>query len=293
MKKIIEISKSNYVNMFLNNLVVTKNGIKIIIPTTEIETVIFENDRAIISIPLINELIDKGVNIIFCDRNFMPHSLIIPYQGHYNMKIFQEQITWNDSFKCEIWTKLVKAKIKNSIKTLINLNVVDDYNLDKLNTYYQNVKYLDPDNKEAHVAKLYFKLLFGEKFVRSNDNDIKNTFLNYGYAILLSYITRYISSKGYDSRIGLHHKSYNNNFALSTDLIEPFRCIIDKFVFEFVNQNELLLFQDYKQQLFDLFEQYIIVNNSKIKISSYIQKFIVAALSGDDLEGYCLDYGTK
>lgn len=64
-KKILEISESEYVSLFLNNLIIKQKEEKIIIPINNIEVIILENERTNISIPVINELVDKKVNIIF------------------------------------------------------------------------------------------------------------------------------------------------------------------------------------------------------------------------------------
>ena len=42
-KKIIEVSESNYLNLFLGNLYVQKENEKVIIPISNIDTIIFEN----------------------------------------------------------------------------------------------------------------------------------------------------------------------------------------------------------------------------------------------------------
>lgn len=74
---------------------------------------------------------------------------------------------------------------------------------------------------EGHIAKLTFKNLYGSTFNRSDKENEINKFLNYGYTILMTYVSRNLVKKGYDNRIGGFHKSFNNHFALATDLMEP------------------------------------------------------------------------
>lgn len=59
MKKIIEINESDYIKLFLDNIVIKRDIEKFVIPIDTVEVIIFENDRATITIPLINELVEK------------------------------------------------------------------------------------------------------------------------------------------------------------------------------------------------------------------------------------------
>ena len=95
-KKIIEVSESNYLNLFVGNLYVQKENEKVIIPISNIDTIIFENYYTTISIPLINEMVKNKISIIICDYNHLPNAQIIPFQGYYSTKILQNQIKWND-----------------------------------------------------------------------------------------------------------------------------------------------------------------------------------------------------
>ncbi|WP_341491345.1 type II CRISPR-associated endonuclease Cas1 [Mesomycoplasma ovipneumoniae] len=220
MKKIIEISESEYVYLFLNNIVIKKDSEKFVFPIDTVDVLIFENDRATISIPVINELVEKKVNIIIC-RNHLPQSLIIPYSGYYNNKIFQEQIKWDIPYKTKTWQEIIKLKIQRSISVLKSIQKINSEDEAKMWDYFHDVQPYDTNNREGHAAKLYFKLLFGKSFIRDQDSDDNiNILLNYGYIVLLSYVARIICGKGLDNRLGIYHKSFNNNFPLACDLMD-------------------------------------------------------------------------
>ena len=88
----------------------------------------------------------------------------------------------------------------------------------------------DKTNREGHSAKVYFNALYGMHFVRNHQDNI-NAALNYGYAILLSTVNKEVVSNGYLTQLGIHHKNEFNEFNLTCDLMEPFRVIIDNFVY--------------------------------------------------------------
>ena len=98
-----------------------------------------------------------------------------------------------------------------------------------LSSYLQQIAWNDETNREGHAAKVYFNALFGLDFTRTEDNLI-NAALNYGYSIILSSFTREIVANGYITQLGLFHDNMFNQFNLASDLMEPFRPLVDKCV---------------------------------------------------------------
>lgn len=87
----------------------------------------------------------------------------------------------------------------------------------------------------GHAAKVYFNALFGMDFTRTEESSI-NAALNYGYGILLSAFNREIVLNGYITQLGLFHNNMFNQFNLGSDLMEPFRTIVDQKVRDMMPQ---------------------------------------------------------
>lgn len=87
----------------------------------------------------------------------------------------------------------------------------------------------DISNREAVVARKYFPLLFGKDFSRRQENQY-NAALDYGYAVLLAETNQSITENGYLMELGIHHQNRENRFNLGSDLMEPFRPVIDYWV---------------------------------------------------------------
>ena len=51
--------------------------------------------------------------------------------------------------------------------------------------------------------------------------------LDYGYQVMLSVFAREIALEGYLVQLGIFHDNIYNNFNLASDLIEPFRPLVD------------------------------------------------------------------
>ena len=108
--------------------------------------------------------------------------------------------------------------------------------------------------------------------------------LNYGYAILLSTVNKEVISNGYLTQLGIHHKNEFNQFNLTCDLMEPFRIIIDNFVY--YNQNRKLD-KDYKLDIVNIFNNYFLYQNKKYILKDIIKMYIKNTLDCiDNLDNY-------
>lgn len=277
--KIIEISKGNYLKLFLNNLVVYCDDERIVIPIKDVDVLLIDNIKATISIQLLNELATNDVLVLICDSKHMPKLNALPIISHHNsLKILQSQLAWNHAFKSNTWVSIVKQKIKNQAD-LIDYYGLDEIRGSEIRSLMNDVKEYDISNREGHASKIYWHTLFGLDFSRQDDSDI-NFLLNYGYSILYSYVSRSIVKKGLDPRISLFHKSFNNFFALSSDLMEPFRVLIDRKVFEIVKiRKEKDINQIHREELVKVFNDKIVVGNSQQFINHAIDFFIDSVIS--------------
>lgn len=218
-------SKISYKNKYL---VVKQDLDEKYIHLSEIDTVIVDSISVSISSYLLKELSQSKINIIFCDEKHNPFGELLSYYNcHNSTKKILFQTKWLKKDKDVLWQKIVKNKIMNQ---MLLLQKIKSNNTSLLISYIDEVDPGDKTNREAHAAKVYFNSLFGKKFIRNSDDDI-NSMLNYGYAILLSTVNKEVVSNGYITQIGINHKSEFNDFNLSCDLMEPFRIIIDNFVY--------------------------------------------------------------
>lgn len=240
---------------------------------SEIDTIIVDSIAVSISSYLLKELADNKINIIFCDEKHNPFGELSSfYSSHNTSKKILTQIKWNNKQKDELWSLIVKNKIINQALLLHKIKS-DNYEL--LMSYVNDVRVGDKTNREAHYAKVYFNSLFTKKFIRNANDDI-NAALNYGYSILLSNFNKEIINNGYLTQLGIHHKSEFNQFNLACDLMEPFRPIIDNFVY----YNQTREFDSkYKLDLINIFN-----NNYKYLGKNYTLKDIIKMYTKNTLD---------
>lgn len=269
--RIIEINKNSNIKLFLNNLIILGNT-NISIPINDIDVIMFTNNRINVSINLINKLCEENVCIFFCNEKYLPSSMVFPIVGNLlTLKIFNNQINWSEKFKGDVWQKIIKLKCANQLFFLKHLNLLNVEEEILIKNYIENIEPHDSTNREGHVSKIYWHKIFGSSFNRTNDDLQINKLLNYGYTILNGMVARSIIKKGLDCRIGLFHKSVWNQFALSSDLIEPFRVVVDILVIELLNRelikNSLgILTNDIKEICLDF------IANFKLKINGLYQQ---------------------
>ena len=145
--------------------------------------------------------------------------------------------------------------------------------IDKLSQYVKEIKLGDETNREGLAAKMYFKSLFGSEFIRFYDDTI-NAALNYAYQIVKSSIIRTLSIYGLNSYLGVNHKSKVNNFNLVYDLIEPYRAIVDLYVYKIKDNLTLPLSFEIRKELINILNIPVISNNMKCTLEYSIEVLI-------------------
>lgn len=195
----------------------------------EIEMLMVESTAVSLTAYLLSELIKHKIKVIFCDEKRNPSSELLPYYGSHDTSVkVKKQIEWSYDDKAAVWTELVTEKIRKQAELLTYFNKSE---AEMLFNYVEQMEYRDGTNREGHAAKVYFNALFGKDFTRTMECPT-NAALNYGYSIVLSLFTREIVSNGYITQIGLFHDNMFNQFNLASDLMEPFRPLVDRIVVE-------------------------------------------------------------
>lgn len=195
---------------------------------SEIAVLIVESTGVSVTAALLNELVAQKVKVIFCDQKRNPSFELAGYYGsHDTSEKLRRQMRWEDEIKGAVWREIVQEKIAKQGELLREMKKEQEARL--LEQYAGQVEDGDRTNREGHAAKVYFNGLFGREFLRGREDPV-NAALNYGYAILLSAVNREIVASGYVTQIGIFHDNMFNRFNLGSDLMEPFRPLVDRVV---------------------------------------------------------------
>ncbi|MBC2000542.1 type II CRISPR-associated endonuclease Cas1 [Listeria marthii] len=248
---------------------------------SEVDVLILETTDITLTTMLINCLVAENILILFCDDKRLPIGKVLPFYGRHDSSLqLSKQLGWDSELKSEVWTEIISQKILNQSTFLSMLDY--DEKADSLIKLHETLEMFDPTNREGHAARIYFNQLFGNDFTREQENDI-NSGLNYGYTLLLSIFARELVKSGCMTQFGLKHSNQFNDFNFASDIMEPFRPLVDQIVYEKRAED----FQVIKRSLFELFNKQFDYNDQHMfltNIASDYTKKVVKVLN-EEREG--------
>lgn len=246
----------------------------------EISMLLIESTAVSLTSSLLCELVKHKIKVIFCDEKRNPSSELLPYYGSHDTSVkVREQTQWSESDKKNAWATIVGEKIRKQAEFLEQLGKKE---AGMLQGYISEMEYGDATNREGHAAKVYFNALFGMDFSRSEDNSY-NAALNYGYSILLSAFNREVVANGYITQIGLFHDNMFNSFNLASDLMEPWRVLVDRKVFFMKPGN---FEHEQKMELVNILNEEVVIGGKREFINNAIKiycKSIFDAIAEKDM----------
>ena len=277
--RIVVISKSAKLDYKLDYLIVRQEEI-VKVHLSEISILIVESTAVSLTASLLSELTKRKIKVIFCDEKRNPSSELIPYYGSHDTSAkIRKQIAWSKDVKTDVWTEIVTEKIRKQRDFLKKLNKIEYKMLDE---YVEQVEIGDRTNREGHAAKVYFNAIFGVKFTRTSEDSI-NAALNYGYGLLLSAFNREIVANGYITQLALFHDNMFNQFNLGSDLMEPFRILVDKRVVKLMPEK---FEHEEKIYMVDLLNQEVVIDGKNNYINNAIKiycKSVLDAINENDI----------
>lgn len=165
-----------------------------------------------------------------------------------NTLLRQHQYTYKSQ---EIARYIIQNKIYNQRTTLNCIRSKSDSQklaIQKLDTYLQILKSYTGElsgllGYEGNAAKIYFQNLFADTPWINRQPRIKadyiNATLDIGYTILFNIIDAMLNIYGFDTYCGVLHKQFYMRKSLVCDMVEPFRCLIDKQIIKSIHLGQI------------------------------------------------------
>ncbi|MGN0913830.1 MAG: type II CRISPR-associated endonuclease Cas1 [Alphaproteobacteria bacterium] len=296
-KQIIEIMNDGFSLSLHRGFLSVENKetkIKQEISLDNILALILSANNITISKNIINAISEQGGNIIFCGKNYLPTTIAIPYTGHWLMAPrIRKQINCSKPLQKNLWKNIVQNKILNQAK-ILEYFFPENTNIERLKILAKETLSNDAQNNEGVAAAIYFKSLFGKKFVRDRLNDDVNIMLNYTYIVLRAMVARAISGNGLLPYLGLKHCTKSNSLPLVDDMIEPFRAIADKIVFEEINKmvniDHIELTPEIKRNLTKIITFPVKTSKGCISLNDGIYSFITSLVDSFETKKVALKY---
>lgn len=197
-------------------------------PIAELAALVLSNPHVVLTQHTLSSIAAAGGSVVICNKNYLPAALLLPLESHsLQTERFARQAQLGEPRRKRLWQQIVIAKIRAQSRLLMEL-YGDDCGIRAL---ARRVRSGDPDNVESQAARKYWPQLFQDPhFRRGRMGPDQNAHLNYGYTVLRAAISRALCGAGLHPSFGLKHKNRYDAFSLSSDLMEPFRPLVDRAV---------------------------------------------------------------
>ena len=250
-------------------------GQEFTVPLSDISIIVAEGGDTIVTLRLLSALSKYNIALVVCDNEHLPTGIYHSQNGHFRAyKRLKEQMDWSQKQKDKAWQIVTYYKINNQEDVLAMFEKSLD-NIRLLSDYKEQIEPGDRTNREGHAAKVYFNELFGKQFVRvtQQEADVINAGLNYGYAIMRAQMARIVAGYGLNGLLGIFHKNEYNQFNLVDDLMEPFRQIVDVWVYDNLRDQEFLKYE-YRLGLTDLLNAKIKYGKETCSVTVAMDKYV-------------------
>lgn len=184
-----------------------------------------------ITTKLISKINEFGVNILLLKTNLKAYALFGgTSEGNYLLR--QQQYLLSEERALAISRQIVSDKIHNQIVLLQSINqpheplVELQYKVSSARTRESLLGY------EGTASKYFFARYFAEygwkaRLPRAKPDEV-NFLLDIGYTVAFNFGDVFLRLFGFDSYKGIYHQLFFARKSLACDVVEPFRCLVER-----------------------------------------------------------------
>lgn len=241
------------------------------VPFEDIAVIVLNHREITLTHPVLSACGEYGISLFATGDTHHPSGVFLPFLPHSRAtRWLRLQLDMSRPVAKQTWAAIVRRKIANQA---LCLRLAGLEGAKRLDSYARRVRSGDADNLEGQAAFFYFTQLFGKDF-RRDQVRFFNAALDYGYAVLRGTIARGLVAHGLMPSIGLFHASEQNAFNLADDVIEPFRPLVDLFVYQMKPRPDDELRPDDKVALVALLNMDVEMPRGKMSVLSAIEQVI-------------------
>lgn len=225
-------------NLRNENIFITSEGkTKDKIPINRLIAIFIIGDFTITS-KLLQKIMKAGVSVYFLKRNFETYAGVSSYaEGNFVLR--QKQYAMSPEQSLEISKGIVRNKLRNSLALLRGDGVQKIRNKTRMVYKKEMTQKINSAKDlaslrgiEGVISKDYFHAYFDKikwyKRVPRGKIDENNILLDMGYNFLFHMTDSILRVYGFDTYKGIYHQLFFQRKSLSCDMMEPFRCIVDR-----------------------------------------------------------------
>jgi len=285
---------------FLNENLVLKNEEEKVVTRISCHKIfcIFIIGELSITTVLIDRLLKYGISLILMHRNFNPYAVIgAETEGNFLLRAKQ----YKEINNLIIAKHIVDNKINNQLNLLKSFREKSDELKQSILQIKKIIEQIPSASEmqtllgfEGSASKIFFSNYFRSIKWRSRmpraKTDPTNTLMDIGYTYLFNFIDALLRLYGFDTYKGVYHQQFYLRKSLVCDLVEPFRCIIDRQILKSYNLGQvdekdflikngqyILQYQNSKKYTKIFFEAIL---ENKEDIYKYIQQYYRCVMKG-------------
>ena len=256
MKHLVVHDFGTLIGLEQGRLVIKTKDEKKYFPTNRLSTLSIAKKGVSISSDIIEHFALRGIKVFFLDFRKVAYSVLVSSNQHAVVQVRLNQYQYIQNNAVQLSLIIVKAKIRNQSSTLKYFNKYHKSEIIKkaineLNEIIATLNDVICDNiqiilgYEGYAANIYFAALakeqfFCETFIKREgrgSTELTNSMLNFGYAILSSYILNAIINAGLEPHLGFLHQIRPGKLSLVLDLMEEYRSwVVDRAVIKLRRQ---------------------------------------------------------
>lgn len=241
-----------------------------------------------ITTKLIKNCKKLGVSLFLLKENFETYAeLVAVAEGNYMLR--QKQYAISEEKDLSFSKKIVYNKISNQLRLIKELKKEP---IEKTFADAKERVESATDNQallgiEGSCSKIFFQEYFTEmEWLRRSPRtkvDVSNTLLDIGYTFLFNFTDTLLRLFGFDTYKGFYHKLFFQRKSLACDIMEPFRCVIDRQLLKSFHLKQI------KEEDFQIFKSRYELSYDKQR--AYLKVFVDAIMERkEDVFNYARDY---
>jgi CRISPR-associated protein Cas1 len=235
----------NYLRFYNENIVFKKDG-KVVNRASchRVFSVFVVGDITVTSY-LMQKARDYGISFFFLKHNLETYSSMLSQaEGNYLLREKQYKMTAEKEF--DIAKHIVENKMYNQLRLLNSRGKIGDIHLVKRDASAKIASAKDAQSLlgiEGNATKEFFPAYFEEigwyrRLPRVKPDEC-NLLMDMGYSMLNNFVDSLLRLYGFDTFKGCYHRLFFQRRSLACDIMEPFRCIIDRKILSMFNLGQV------------------------------------------------------
>ena len=199
-------------------------------------------------------LAESNISAVMLDKRGKIFTYLNAVSGSDPLIRQRQYDTFRDETKVDYLSKrVVSQRIISQIQLFKEL-MIDEKKIAKMEKAFSQLDSAKGSRQimkvEDDIGRIYyhsFSKLFNPELGFSTRNslrnfrpkdasDVINSLLNYGFGMMYGEVTKELNILGLDCAVGFYHKNENSRLALVYDIIEPFRHLVERSVYQIKDQ---------------------------------------------------------